>query len=112
QIAVTKTATHIAAMASDAHISGTTRSSDQLGRSRATGGDPCDIVDMFHAPSQGPFSRQASPASSGKILTRRSPPADRHTRLGQCSGMTPEKPRWVTRTCTTDPKLHGRRITA
>ena len=81
QIAVTKTATHMAAMASDAHISGTARSTDQLGRSRATGGDPCDIVDMFHTPFQDPFSRQAPPASSGKILTRRPPPATRHTRL-------------------------------
>ena len=54
QIAVTKTATHMAVIASDAHISGMSRS-DHRGRSWTTGEGSCDMVDIFLHPLSKPI---------------------------------------------------------
>ena len=50
QIAVMKTATHMAVIASDAHISGMSRSDHHRGRSCTTREGSCDIVDIFDPP--------------------------------------------------------------
>jgi hypothetical protein len=54
QIAVMKTATHMAVIASDAHISGMSRS-DHRGRSWATGEGLCDMVDIVYTPFRSPI---------------------------------------------------------
>jgi hypothetical protein len=48
QIAVMNTATHMAVIASDAHISGMSGSDDHRGRSLATREGSCDMVDIFY----------------------------------------------------------------
>jgi hypothetical protein len=55
QIAVTNTATHIAVIASDAHISGTRRSDDHRSRSCTTGEGSCDMVDISNNLLSGPI---------------------------------------------------------
>ena len=47
QIAVMKTATHMAVIASDAHISGMSRNDHHRGRSCTTREGSCDMVDIF-----------------------------------------------------------------
>ena len=58
QIAVMGTAIHMAVIASDAHISGMSRSDDHRGRSCTTREGSCDMVDIFYTPFKARFSRR------------------------------------------------------
>jgi hypothetical protein len=55
QIAVVNTATHMAVIASEAHISRTSRSDDHRGRSCTAREGSCDIVDIFYTPFRSPI---------------------------------------------------------
>jgi hypothetical protein len=77
QIAVTKTATHMAVIDSDAHISGIRGTDDHRDGSRTAGDGPCDMVDIVYTPFLKTILGQASPGvirvSPGRGSVDRSP---------------------------------------